>query len=259
MKVTLVNLDRTATHAATKFGRVLLPELTDADATALLHRFRQLDAIENFESDPEIILESHRTKRLIRLNDGRLCLYNPANHLEAAVVLTPEEIVRELSFTAMAARLENPGVVAAAARATYNGPVTPRPRSRRPLHPAHRAALAAAIVTLVVNLLLHLPHAEASLLDQFERVPVDATVIGLAGVYVTGNEPGDHGIVIGDDGDLKLFRLNRTGAPDLLRERFEPGRIGRDSCLLPSRTRIPIWTGAANTLTYCGETYRRVQ
>jgi hypothetical protein len=82
--------------------------------------------------------------------------------------------------------------------------------------------------------------------------------LSLPGVYMTGNQPGQHGIVFLTNGELKLFELSARTAPRLV---YASGKLGRAGTQLAVATDQPggsIMVTDRDTLVYCGEVYRRI-
>jgi hypothetical protein len=261
-KITLINLAKDATQASRDLGRQNLGDVPPAETRLLLERFQGLDFIQNFEADPEILLETRRYKRVVRVNHGKLCLYNPGNHLESGLQLTPDEIIAELDGS----------TAARSARSLFAEPPSPLLALRRepatpgltlPLRPRLRASLAALALGLAGYLAYAALSAEpASAAERFEPLieskQNESLLTNLVGVYMTGNRPGDHGLVLDAGGALKLFELNSLGAPSLIRDTYRVGRIDGMLCGLCNQPGGPIWMNGRDTLTYCGETYRRL-
>ena len=259
-KTILVNLEADATRASVELGRRSLGELPPKDVLVLLERFRMLDQLQNFEADPEIILETRRRKRVVRVNVGNLCLYDPSNILASAHVLSPEEIIAELDRTAAV-----PVRHSAADTEDFLANLRRKrtvPRPVLPLRPGPRAGLAAAAILLAGYLayayLATTPAAGASFAPLAAGGEYDALQENLVGVYMTGNQPGDHGIVLDTGGALKIFELTAQGAPSLIRDTYRLGRIGGPVCALCTQPGGPIWIKGRDSVEYCGETYKRL-
>ena len=77
------------------------------------------------------------------------------------------------------------------------------------------------------------------------------------GVYVTGGEPGDRGIVVGGDGVIRIFELNAGGAPSFVHGTWRAGRIDGALCLAIPQFRTFVKIVDRETVVYCGERYRR--
>jgi hypothetical protein len=80
----------------------------------------------------------------------------------------------------------------------------------------------------------------------------------LAGVYMTGTQPGQHGIVLTATGELRLFELRAVDAPRVVNATGEWGRVGPTLCLASDQPGGLIMIPDPDTMVYCGETYRRI-
>ena len=97
--------------------------------------------------------------------------------------------------------------------------------------------------------------AEFVRVDAAERAALESR---LAGVYLTGNEPGQHGIVVTGPGELKLFELGAVEAPRVVYAAYQLGRVGPLLCLATDQPGGVIEVTDDGNLTYGGETYLRI-
>jgi hypothetical protein len=81
----------------------------------------------------------------------------------------------------------------------------------------------------------------------------------LAGVYMTGSQPGHHGISLTVAGTMTLFQLNRQAKPSLIRDRYCIGHIDRQLCALGSLPGGAMRFTGKNAFIYGGETYQRAR
>lgn len=80
----------------------------------------------------------------------------------------------------------------------------------------------------------------------------------LTGVYLTGSEPGQHGIVVGEPGELKIFELGAVEAPRVVHADYRLGRVGGKLCLATNQPGGLIEVAADGNLVYGGEVYQRI-
>jgi hypothetical protein len=81
----------------------------------------------------------------------------------------------------------------------------------------------------------------------------------LVGVYLSGSEPGQHGIVITGPGEMKLIELAAVDAPRVIYASYRPGRVEGKLFLATDQPGGVITVAAdGNSLGYCGETYQRI-
>jgi hypothetical protein len=75
---------------------------------------------------------------------------------------------------------------------------------------------------------------------------------------MTGSELGQYGIVILGDGKLKLFRVHAQAAPGVVYGTYQLGRIDGKVSLATDQPGGVIRVIDRDTLSYCGDTYRRI-
>jgi cobyrinic acid a,c-diamide synthase len=260
-RATLINWERETAQAALEMPPRPLGLLSSDEVRELLEQFRALDPLQNAEADPEVHLEVRRHKHVVRTGQGRLFLYDPRNSLDPALVLTAEEIIAELDGSAAAARTRAPFMSPALPEEL--APVASAPRPVSPLRPHPRAVLAGASLCLAGYLAYAQFSAEwAAPVVAFEPLTdasqIEAHRASLEGVYMTGAQPGHHGIALAADGTMKLFQLNPQGPPSLIQDTY---RVGRTDGTLSVRGGQPggvIRVSGSTALVFCGETYQRV-
>ena len=261
-RVTLRNLDRAAAHAIIDLGETDLGLVSLTSLTTLLVNFGSIDAIENNDAEPEILIENRGARFLVRMSGRRLLLLNPRRPDQPPLALSPEEIIAELDGTAAAARhaavlasaATNPPFVPAPEEPAYTPP--PRPSEA----PSKIMVIATAVLGMVVGYQL-LPAREPTARPDpawlTEDDGVQAQLTSLVGIYVTGNKPGAHGIALATDG-LKIFQVNAVAAPSVVIDTYRIGRREGKVVLATNQPGGEIRVVDKDTLTYCGEDYRRV-
>lgn len=261
-RTTLTNLDPDGTQACLGGGKHTLGDLEAHEVVVLLDAFCTLDPAENARAEPEIIFESRRNKYVVRTGMGQLHVYDPRRPLEPALVLTALQLLAEMDGSADASRTRPPFPVPGDSL-PEPVPMFEAPKPISALRPPYRMALIAAVVLLTGYLVYAPPSAALPRpADTFEPVAdereADAAIQKLAGVYLTGSQPGHHGISLAADGTLKLFQLNLIGPPSLIQDTFQVGRIGGQPSALGHQTGGAIRFEGSETLTFCGETYHRI-
>lgn len=269
IRITISNLARDAGSASADLGRRSLGELSNEGTIALLEKFRVLDPVENLEAEPEIVLETRLNKFVIRTVQQRLYLYNPRRFDEPALKLTAGQIVAEFDGTGVAARTRAP--FPARRESSPTGEFGDQTRSLSPPAPpenllksSHRLALAAALVGLCSYLAYpaFLPK-PVDPTPPFEAIrdisQIEKLQSQVAGVYVTGNTPGNRGIALAEDGTLKLFEFNADSSPSLLQSTFQVGQSAGAFVVSGRQIGGLILPLGKSTLRYAGETYRRVE
>jgi hypothetical protein len=252
---------RTATEGA---GNTDLGSLSAAELSALLTTFAEIDAVQNMKADPEIRIQTRKDRFIVRTGQRKLFLYDARRLSEAAFVLDPGEIMGEIDGTAAAKRTlppfayANAGRDEAAATAEELKYVPPPQLERR------RWTLPLLGTALVLG--GYAAYA-AWTADEDEAPPALTALVGaerqsedaaLTGVYMTGSEPGHHGIALLGDGRLKLFVIHAQAAPGVVMGTYRIGRLDTKLCLATDQPGGLIKVLNRETLEYSGETYRRL-
>lgn len=266
-RVTLVNLSPDLTSASLGLGRSSLGELPRERVIALLDAFRSLDPVENFDAEPEIVLETRSAKFLVRMVRHRLYLYNPRRIDEPALELSAEQITAEVDGSAAARRTLAPFHSRIVPASAADRPAVPLPPPRPPenlLTSRQRLAFAAALVVLCgyvayPSFLSKPPDPAAAFTPLADSERARALKEQFAGVFVTGNDPGDRGIALSADGTIRLFELNDDSEPSLVQSTFRVGQIAGAVALRGREIGGPILPQGRTALAYAGEIYRRVE
>ena len=259
--VSLINLTSDARAVAVD-AQVEQRDVSPAALEGLLRNFCEIDPIENAAGDTEIRVLVRHEKYLLRTEQKKLILYDVNRRDLPAQMLTVEQVMVELDGSAAAAR--NQAILQARAEAgpAEAGPVLP---VRAPPTPASRPRLIglslAAGLLLVAIIWLAAPWGNDGPPPGF--VPVgsveqDQLQNALIGVYLTGSEPGQHGIVILGPGEMKLFELGRVEAPRVVYADYQLGRIGAKLCLATDQPGGVVEVAPDGNLRYGGETYQRL-
>ena len=258
--VTLVNLDADARSAAVVWEKIERPEVPDEELRRLLQNFCEVDAVENAAADPEIRVQVRQEKYLIRTGQGKLVLYDVLKRDLPARSLAVAEVMAELDGSAIAALTIPPMVPVEAGLGVDLEPAAAAPTARS--SPLRLIALAAVACALAGGHILLRPSSGAEAapvalnrMDTAEAAGVQAT---LAGVYMTGTQPGQHGIVLTATGELRLFELAAVDAPRVIHATGDLGRVGPTLCLATDQPAGLIMIPDPETMVYCGETYKRI-
>ncbi len=233
------------------------------ELVALLRNFCEVDPIENTAADAEIRVQVRRESYLLRTEQKKLILYDVHRRDLPAQIFTVDEVMAELDGTA--ATVRNQSVRDARAGAEPVGSVDPSVLAPAPAAapslPRLIALATVAVILLAGIFLLAGPFGQEGPPADFARVgPAERTRLeaSLKGVYLTGTEPGEHGIVVPGPGELKLFELGAVEAPRIVYASYTPGRLGEQLCLATNQPGGLIEVGADGNLVFCGEVYRRV-
>jgi hypothetical protein len=266
--VTVVNLDATAQSAVEGGGPLELGQLTAAEVTALLDTFAELDAVQNQKADPEIRIQTRRDRFFVRTGQKKLFLYDARRPSEPAYVLSTAEVIAELDGSAAAKRTAPPiayspnsGTAFATDGSTRDSDLPPPPPPRPPAPPPY------ALMAVVALLAGYIGYAEFTAprreagpalapIAATERLTEDTNITG---VFMTGSEPGHHGIIILGGGKLKLFRVNAQSAPSILEGTYTLGRLGSKLAIATNQPGGVISVAERHTLEYCGMKFQRIQ
>lgn len=237
----------------------------------LLRAFQDTNPIQSFEGDPEIQITTRYDRFTVRTDLRRLMLYDVRNPSAPAMVLPPEELLAEVNGSAGKARmnlLQKTDAAPAGAVSRKNatseastGPVqlshpAEAPRSR----PWLRLALAVAVVLFCMLGVFLFRGPSTPALDSY--LEADAEVASrrqdLAGVYTTGDEPGDRGLVIMSSGMIRLFQLQKDVPPSMRTTSYRLGWLRGRLCLQIDEPDGIIQVETRNSLLYGGRSYHRL-
>ena len=261
-QVTLRHLDATAAHANQTFEEICLERVRADKLLVLLTNFAGIDAHQNNEAEPEISIDAAAGRFLVRSDSRRLLLQNTRRYDEPAIALSPEEVIGEVDGTAPAARR--------AAAIAYVETLAPFPVPAEepayvpPPKPKEKPSWAMFAVSIVMGaaLIFQLSSArEAAAGKEPAWLDDDAATTqreDLAGVYLTGTGPGQHGIALTADGSIKIFEFNAALAPSVVNDNYRPGYFGEKLVLGTTQPGGPITVSNPTTLFYGGETFRRL-
>lgn len=236
---------------------------SSAELSSLLEAFSQIDPVLNASYDPEIRINRGRDRYIVRTGQGRLMLYDGRDKMKPALVVTIRGILAELDGSGSAADYSPvdspPGVVSIT---HVTGPAAlptraTRARSRRiPL-----VIMSSLVIALGGGIaVLRISRARMAADPGMTPIPAaeQAQAVGnVGGVYVTGSEPGRRGIVVGDDGTIRIFQLNARTPPSMVNDTWRAARRGAQLVLVLDELGTTVEIIDRDRISYCGETYRR--
>jgi hypothetical protein len=259
--VVLTRLAPDAHSAADSFARTERDGLTDSDLRILLGSFCAIAAVENAVAAPEIQVKTGRQTFMIRTGQKKLMLYDAVHRELPAFVVGVDEAMAELDGSAPAGRDASVHQHAADARtqaAARLPPVRPGAVASKPRLVAMGAAACALLGLLIFWRMEQRP---AGLPAGFQAIqPAESAGLqaALVGVYLTGNQPGQHGIVFISTGDVKLFELMALAPPRIVYASGRLGRVGTKLVLATDQPGGAIEITNRNALIYGGAVYRRI-
>ena len=265
-KVSVVNLTADARTATGGTGSRDLGQCTADELLVLLNNFAELDAVQNNDADPEILIQSRRDRYVVRTAQRRLFLQDSRHLSEPAYTLSASEIIEELDGTAAARRTTPPMAITPTPFGEASSGGTAPAEEIAALPESATRPWPFALIGLVLLLGGYIAYSEWSgrpgsrqpalaPLTQAERAAEDSA---LTGVYMTGSEAGQHGLVILGDGKLKLFQVNAQAAPGTIYGTYRFGRLDSKICLATDLYGGLITVASREALEFCGETYKKI-
>jgi hypothetical protein len=247
--VTTVNLTSDTTGADSSLGAAELGPLSTEEFAALLGRFQQLEARQNHDADPHILVTAAAGRFLIRTGQGKLLLYNARDTTQP---------YSELSASEIAAQLDRPH--------TAPLPIATESTADAPKSPPHYAiAFAILIAGLGLNgyTLYSVFYTESVNISEAVVLLTDPAEVATrgrdaVGSYTTGNLPGDRAITVTSDGKIQFFELGAKDGMTLNADTFKLGRHNKKFCLLTAGSGV-VHIVNPDTLVYYRDTYRRAK
>ena len=268
--ITLVNLQSDASRASPDFGRKVVDNISAEELRLLFERFCAIDPIQNVEAEPEIIVEYRRKQSIVSTGQRKLYLRSARRTDEPVLVFTPQDIIAELDGSAMTARTQRtvPARADYASNESANTSESTLPNLEPPPTAVLRAGHRVALVALALGLLGYLGSSVLNVQSTAVKpafVPIkngpetEKLAKELAGVYMTGLQPGEHGLALTASGTITFFQVNALNAPNRILDTFVFGRVGEQLCLLSHQPGGIIRFEVPDSLVFCGETYRRLR
>lgn len=260
-RVVLANLSADA-RAVAPLAHHEVRDMPAGNLQALLENFCAIDPIENAVADTEIRVQVRSDSFLLRTERKKIILYDAQRRDLAGQILTVARAMEELDGSAARARAEAILQARGATEPAPTGPELPAPAPPAAASKARLLALSVAAAGLLAALFqVASPGKAAGLPAGF--VPLAPAELAerqaqLAGVYLTGNAPGQHGIVVADPAQLKLFELGTVEAPRIIYAAYQLGRVGGKLGFATDQPGGVIAVTAGGQLVYCGETYQRI-
>ncbi len=273
--VTLINLSADAQSVVedTKLDR---RGVADDEMRRLLETFCTIDPVANATTEPEVRVLVRAESYLIRTGQNKLLLYDARNHEAPGEILTVDQVMAELDGSALAAWAasipEQTVTPEEASSPILSSPTAPTDNDSfpvpvlRPPDPPQSVPRLIALLALVIGLAGTIFYLRFAGLDNatpagFNRVAAtEAAELqeSFAGTYLTGPQPGQHGIALTAGGEVRIFELRAVEAPRVIHATGTWGRIGPALAVATDQPGGLITAPNPETLVYCGETYRRI-
>ena len=255
--VTTVHLSSDTAAAGVDFGQTELGELSAAELLALLARFRQLDALQNADIDPHLLITARAGRFLIRTGQGKLFLYNARDTTEPYAELTPEEILAHLDHT--------PAAAAAESDVSSVPPPAPHRGIAFGIFIAGLALNGYTLYSAFYSESVNEKNAITLLTEADELTAHQRSVIG---TYATGGQPGDRVITVGADGRVIFAEVSAATSLNNGTDTYRLGRHekkGRAPSTSSDKGKLCLTTTDSgvidilniDTLVYYRDTYKR--
>lgn len=231
----------TRVHPA--FGNINRGEVSRHKLFEVLETYRRLDP-DSGSSASHFAIQSDTGRFIVRVSAQQLTLGVEGEPPAQSVPLAAEEIVTRL--------------------AQPPAPLDFRPPPR-PSEPWWRSGVALVLLVAGVALMVHA--LQPVLAPEGARTPEDITLVtnaadlkaqqlALAGLFATGQQPGDRYLTISANGYILFAEVGPRNALDGRTDTFRIGRREKQTCLVTVRNGV-IEVVDANTIVYYDDTYRR--
>jgi hypothetical protein len=219
-------------------------DMTAAELTVLLDAFIEIDAADNEEHDPHIVVAGRGAKLIVRTSRGRLQVYDVRDHAAPAA---------EMSVAGLIERLD---------RVETNSPFAPVEDQPAPTAPHRGIAFAMLALGLVLNgyILYSVFYVESvnkkvEVMLLTDADEVKAKEIALAGIYATGAKVGDRVIEVDANGGVRFYEVGAKGPINDSRDTYRVGRHDGLLCITTAESGVVDLVGDA--LVYYKDVYQR--
>ena len=257
-RVTLVNLSADARLADTHSSRIDRSNVSADELRDLLRNFSEIDRVEAAAADPEIRVQATFASWLVTAGPKNLILHDAVNREAAGHSVGADDAMAEIDGTASAARVER------LTAAPFFLPQEPEPLPPLPQTGRRRVRFLAGLATLLALSaaglrVLEPPDDRLANFRRLRAAELQTRAEALAGVYLVGTQPGQHGLVLGAAGEVRLFEFRTVDAPRVVHATGVLGEIDAQLCIATDQPGGVIVVRNDNALEYCGETYTRLQ
>lgn len=249
-KVVTVNLSADVRSAHLEYGQCDAGEVDAASLVAALEAFREIDAIQNLDAEPHLLITGRNGKFIVRTNSGQLFLSEARDSSRGSTALTAQEIIEQIDRSTT-----NPAVEPEA-------PTLSAPRRRR-------ISTGISVSILCAGLLLNgYTLYSAFYIDDVNRQPpvvlisdaADASrqLDAISGAFATGAEAGDRALAIGTNGTVTFEVYGPKN--QIVRSDCDVVQVGRRDQMICLVTKASGQIEVLNrdTVRYYGDTYRRL-
>lgn len=253
-------------RAVARRGVEKLGLVEEAKLRLVLEIFRQINPVQDFDGEPQVIIAARGGKWAVSSDLHRLILYDLKRLHLPGEVLSTEQIIGEVGETAAEGRRALSRALAQQETPVGETRVEQESALKVSASPLRLIVLSLASLSSVVVALVLPAASEAADFSVHRHYTVTSEgdeqrrlAEQLAGVYMAGNSPGSHGISLLEDGAIKFFELRRKDAPLFVNDLFQVGRSSGKLYVLTSQLGGPIEVLSKDQLRYCGELYVKVR
>jgi hypothetical protein len=265
--VTLQHFEVTDGYAVAASGSVVLGKLNSLELLQVLMIFQETNPVQSFEAEPQVLILVKGEKYFVRTDLNRLMLYNSRKLHEPALVRDAQQIIMEIDDSAakereaLLRRLNKAGGVATL---SANSGI-PEEQEKQggvwktsiPWLALVALALGGACVYYLQLELSPATQAAASCTPIKDGAEIIYRRDALAGLYLSGTNPGHHAIVLMSSGKIRFLQMNTSGPTSEIRDEFEMLSGDEGLYLRTSQPGGLIQVESKETLRYCGESYHR--
>jgi hypothetical protein len=250
-KISTISLDADAHHAGVQHGTISRGELDAAKITELLGNFQSIDGMEMLDLDPQVIAAGRECTLIIRTSRKKLFVYNAKNMNEAAVEMTPAEILQ---------RLDNVKPAMAVEEVAEAGMAAAPPPSRSGM-----GWFLLAVALLINGYTGYSIFSRGKDINDKSDIIIatDASQIAqqqrtVAGTYATGSTAGNRMLIIGADGTLQYSEIGAPGNPPPWNGTYHIGSRNNNLCLSVDGDSV-VDVIDNDTLLYYRDTFHRIK
>ncbi len=219
--VTLAHFVIVDGRALARKGTVRMGAIAAEQLSAALVSFRDVMPIQDFEADPEILISTKFSKWKVHSDLGKLILYDVQKPQNPGIVCDLETLLREVDERAAEGRRTLLKKAQLAHEPVMEQePESPGAAEGRSKPPDKRLVLSLAVIAALMLMAVFFQARQAGTADMpatLDLVEDREEVLRLgkqvAGVYMTGNPSSQQGLVIQEDGSVKIIQFNGVAAP----------------------------------------------
>lgn len=269
-EVTLVHFAIEEGRAVARKGDTKQGKINTASLRELLALFQAINPVQDFEGEPQILIATRHAKWAVSSDLNRLILYDLKHVDHPGAVCDIESLLHEVDESADEARRrhlrdlglqEDSGHTAHSPRGEPEPQEAEVPQSRS--SPLRLALLgSSAIVACIAAIMVGSPSQQTwhSADVRLADAPEDKILKDwVPGVYMSGYAVGDHGLVLGEDGSVRIFELRGKEAPFYVNDRWSLARRSGQVGVIISQPGSFIAIIDKETVSYCGERYEKVR